>query len=189
MTVNKCSIDWKFIGDREGFRTEGYVPSDKSGVTIASGFDLGQIDLQHLKTVLNQDLMASTIKMLTPYLGFKGDAARKLLHKHPLELTTAQCYYLDTLVFKKHYEACKKEYNDHSDFSFDFLDTPKQTAIMSVSFQYGSLKKKCPKFFKSITKGLWKEAVEELRNFGDAYAPRRKLEADLLESSLKKEIK
>ena len=38
-------IDFDFIKDREGFETKGYVPDpegSQSGVTIASGFDLGQ---------------------------------------------------------------------------------------------------------------------------------------------------
>ena len=38
------NIDWDFILEQEGFRLKGYVPdakNSKSGVTIASGFDLG----------------------------------------------------------------------------------------------------------------------------------------------------
>ena len=38
MTTN---IDWDFISSLEGKGiTQGYVPSDNSGVTIATGFDL-----------------------------------------------------------------------------------------------------------------------------------------------------
>ena len=38
-------IDFTFIEKLEGYRLEGYVPdaeNSQSGVTIASGFDLGQ---------------------------------------------------------------------------------------------------------------------------------------------------
>ena len=38
------NINWDFILEQEGFETTGYVPdadNSKSGVTIASGLDLG----------------------------------------------------------------------------------------------------------------------------------------------------
>ena len=46
------NIDFDFILEQEGFETEGYVPdaeNSKSGVTIASGFDLGARVLEDLK--------------------------------------------------------------------------------------------------------------------------------------------
>ena len=46
------NIDWDFILEQEGFETTGHVPDAKksnSGVTIASGFDLGARKLSDLK--------------------------------------------------------------------------------------------------------------------------------------------
>ena len=46
------NIDWDFILEQEGFETTGHVPDVKksnSGVTIASGFDLGARKLSDLK--------------------------------------------------------------------------------------------------------------------------------------------
>ena len=38
-----AQIDWAFIGSLEGEAIpKGYVPSDSSGVTVATGVDLGQ---------------------------------------------------------------------------------------------------------------------------------------------------
>jgi type VI secretion system secreted protein VgrG len=45
-------IDFSFIGQLEGNKTEGYVPdpeNSNSGVTIASGFDIGQHQLMSWK--------------------------------------------------------------------------------------------------------------------------------------------
>lgn len=49
------SIDYKFLSQLEGgSKTAGYVPAaavSKSGVTIATGFDLGQRDEADLKKI------------------------------------------------------------------------------------------------------------------------------------------
>src|SRR6056300_1160432 len=71
------NIDWDFIGVKEGKRIlSGYVPKTKnmkSGVTIATGFDLGQRNLSDLAG-LPQDI----IDILTPYLGIKGANAAEI---------------------------------------------------------------------------------------------------------------
>jgi len=41
MEQKNFNINWKFISEKEGGQwTNGYVPSENSGVTIATGFDL-----------------------------------------------------------------------------------------------------------------------------------------------------
>jgi len=182
------SVDWDFIRNLEGFSKKGYVPVDhaggiESGVTICAGFDLGQ---HSKKDMYIFNLSLNLLTKLIPYCGLKGFTAKEYLSKHPLTLTDDEANELDIKVHKTYYDAIQQEYNTNSDYSFAFLDSAKQTVIMSVGFQYGSLKKRCPTFFKYVTKGLWENAVKELRDFGDAYTPRRLKEATLLESSLKK---
>ena len=69
-------IDFGFIKELEGFRLTGYVPKEKgkelgtSGVTIASGFDLGAHNINDLAG-LPEDL----IQKFSPYLGLKGKEA------------------------------------------------------------------------------------------------------------------
>ncbi len=53
------NIDWSYIKEQEGFETTGYVPKNKdgsamghSGVTVASGFDLGSRTPESLKDCL-----------------------------------------------------------------------------------------------------------------------------------------
>jgi len=181
------TIDWDFIRKLEGFSKEGYVPYEgHSGVTVGAGFDLGQRDKAGLYS------MGFSLPLLTkllPYCGLKDQAAEDLLFTKPLRLNDSEAAELDEKVKKVYAKAIEEEYNAYSDFTFCMLDSAKQTVITSVGFQYGSLKKRCPTFFEYVTKGMWKKAVAELRDFGDAYATRRLKEADLLESSLKKETK
>jgi Bacterial toxin homologue of phage lysozyme, C-term len=75
-------IDYKFIAEREGGRkTKGYVPAavvSSSGVTVATGFDLGQrneSDLTRLK------LSTFLVAKLKPYLGKKKKEAQEYLKK------------------------------------------------------------------------------------------------------------
>jgi GH24 family phage-related lysozyme (muramidase) len=177
----KCSIDWDFIESLEGTRTSGYIPSKKSGVTIGSGFDIGQ----HSKAELySLDLPLPLLNKLLPYVGLEGFKAQEVLDKKPLSLTKEEVQELEEKSRKTYKEAVEEEYDTHSDFKFAFLDSAKQTVIMSVAFQYGSLKTACPRFFGMITNGHWTEAVAELRHFGDSYRSRRLKEANLLEASL-----
>ena len=179
-------VDWSFIRSLEGFERKGYVPQDtdgpvQSGVTVAMGFDLGQ---QTQTSIAKYEFSLPLLKKLLFYVGVKGSQAKGKLKQIALNLTDAELIELDEKVREVYYSLIEKEYNDNSDFSFSFLDGKKQTVIVSVAYQYGSLKKRCPKFFEAVTKGLWKVAASELDDFGDAYPIRRKKEAALLRSSL-----
>lgn len=185
MSLSKFNLDWDFISELEGkLIAKGYVPmSGHSGVTIASGFDIGNHSIQDLVDMrLPQDLVTK----LHIYTEVKGDQAVKVLNEKPLFLNQDELNELDTCVKQYYAENVEHEFDTNATHELKFcdLDQPKQTVICSVSFQYGSLKKKCPQFFRAITQGLWKAAVEELQNFGDAYKQRRLKEAALLKSSL-----
>ena len=96
-------IDYNFISDREGGRKLfAYVPDSRdsrSGVTVATGFDLGQrneADLVKLK------LSKALINKLKPYLGMKSKCAATALKKKPLMLNAAQANEIDKLVKSTH---------------------------------------------------------------------------------------
>ena len=68
------NIDFDFIKENEGFELQGYVPVDKnneplghSGVTIASGFDLGQRGPRDIKGFYKE-----LKNKLFPYLVLQG---------------------------------------------------------------------------------------------------------------------
>lgn len=184
MTNKQVNIDWNFIEELEGaLITNGYVPSSgTSGVTIASGYDIGQHSISDLVDLgIGEDLVIK----LVPYTEIKGEQAEKKLAQYPLFLTAVEVNTVNFAVQNYYAEQTASEYNQNSEFVFQDLDREKQTVICSVAFQYGSLKNRCPRFFSQITKGLWKAAVDELDEFGDKYPTRRHKESLLLLSSLK----
>ena len=183
--LGQVKIDYKFLSDLEGgCRTDGYVPAagdSKSGVTIATGFDLGQCSADDLNAL---GLPLSLNALLQPYLGKKTVDAQAALKKAPLKITPAQAADIDLRVKKNHTKEIMARY-DFSAGGVKFVDLPPQaqTVIMSVSFQYGvNLAKRTPKFWKAAIKQDWDECIKILDNFGDDYPTRRRKEADLLEA-------
>lgn len=79
------------------------------------------------------------------------------------------------------------EDNYDADSGLDFLSLSGgvQTAIVDLSYQYGTgLSTAAPNFWNDVTTGNWTAAVNELRDFGDDYPTRRGLEAGLIQNDL-----
>lgn len=185
------NIDYKFLSDLEGgSKTTGYVPAagvSKSGVTIATGFDLGQRSETDLK---NLKLSVALINKLKPYLGKKSKDAADLIKTKPLIITSEEAKSIDKAVKSAHVASLKQKYSasPHNTAKKDFFSLPAeaQTVIASVSFQYGvNLNTAAPKFWKAASAQDWTETVKILKSFGDAYPTRRKKEAALLEKITK----
>jgi len=177
-------IDYSFIEQLEGSECTGYVPdpeNSNSGVTIASGFDIGQRYVEELEEAFTQELSDKLI----PYVGFKKQEAVDFLAKNPLKISEKEvvdinCYShssAECLLITRWHEST-------STCTFEQLASPCQTVIASVAFQYGNLAKRTPNFWQQITEQRWADAIENLRNFGDRYTQRRNIEADLLEDWL-----
>ncbi len=186
-------INWAFIRELEGFFLEGYIPLDldavdrnPSGVTIGAGFDLGQHSTRDLH---NMGLSDNLFDKLFGYCNFTGQLATSILAERPLRLTVEEGEELTLKVRAKHLKELKRLYNSNSEMSFCGLSPEQQTVIASVAFQYGNLKKACPKFFKYVIIGDWKSVIKELSDFGDSYQTRRTKEWKYLHNSLTKENK
>jgi hypothetical protein len=172
------AIDWKMIATLEGARIlTGYVPdpgASKSGVTIATGFDLGQradADLMDLPNALRV--------RLHDYLHLRGPKAVEMLRAHPLEITPAEADLLDAKA-QAETETMLRALLP----GFDQMPDAVQTVAASVSLQYGSLRTECPKFFALLQGRDWRGMAEELDDFGDAYTMRRHKERDYLKARL-----
>jgi len=181
-------IDYDFISKLEGGRqTTGYVPvadTSQSGVTIATGFDLGQRNDNDLNAL---NLPQSLVEKLKPYLGKKRTDAEEFLKKHPLTIEDADAQKIDKAVKKDHTQKLNLKYSasPHNKKKIAFFSLPSeaQTVIASVSFQYGL--NGTPIFWKAVSSQNWEKAIKELRNFCDKYPTRRKKEAKLLEKIIK----
>jgi len=180
------NINWDFILEQEGFETTGYVPdaeNSKSGVTIASGFDLGARKESDLKG-LPEDIIA----LLTPFLGFTGAEASEIAPN--LKVSEDQAKIINEFAKSTELAKLKTKWQNATGTNFDDLPTEQATVLTSVAFQYGDLESRTPNFWKQTTSGDWVGAYKNLLNFGDRYESRRLNEAQLLWGSgtLKKSI-
>jgi hypothetical protein len=178
-------IDFNFISKLEGGRrTTGYVPNpegSRSGVTIGTGIDLGQMGESDLEQF---DFPSELKDKLRPYLGKIKFEAVDLLDTMPLHVTDEEAELIDKEVKSRFVRDLERKFNDSATTRFDELLDGVQTVIASVAFQYGDLRRGTPNFWRQITTGDWQGAYRNLRDFGDDYSTRRNQEADLLKSSL-----
>ena len=193
-----AGVDWNFVEGREGVRRlDGYMPTDNgkadgkvvgdSGVTVASGFDLGQHSPSDLKAM---GLYQGLIDRLTPYMkpGLRREAAQKFLKDNPLAISDEEARMIDRRAQIKSYDDLAGRYNAATRNAYGptgaprFQDLPQgaQTAIADVAFQYGSLAAQTPNFWRQVTSGQWQGAYDNLMHFGDDHETRRKEDAGLI---------
>jgi hypothetical protein len=175
------AIDWSFIASLEGAGIlKGYVPvpeTSNSGVTIATGVDLGQVSARELD---RWPIDPALKDRLRPYCGLRKFAAVAFCKAHPLTITKAEGEQIDGYVHSSHMQRIAALYESKSGVRFAELPDRAQTVIVSVGFQYGDLPSRCPNFWRLCLARNWSGVIAELRNFGDAYGPRRRMEADYL---------
>jgi hypothetical protein len=175
------NVDFNFIEDREGFEIIGKVPdaeNSKSGITIASGFDLGARKLSDLN-----GLPKEIINKLKPFLNLKGNEA--VSKAKELKITKEEGRIINQFAKKQAITRIRKLWKKTTGESFDLLTTEQATVVASVAFQYGNLETATPNFWKYVTSNEWQKAYNELMDFGDRYTTRRKEEAKLLLKYLK----
>jgi len=187
-------VDFGFIGNLEGGQwLKGYVPNpagSQSGVTIATGFDLGARNSNDLQSL---GLPATLVNKLSRYCNKTRFIAKEYLTKNPLTITKEEADRIDTASKKSALDMLVARYDKAIPrtsqlLRFEQLPSEAQTVIASVAFQYGDLATRTPRFWKTVTEQRWQAAINELRNFNDAYGPRRGSEADLLSKVLNSRV-
>lgn len=156
----------------ESTETVGYVPSvGDSGVTIGTGFDLGQFNETELK---NMGLDSTLIATLKPYLGLKKDAAKAKLKSNPLQLSASVVADMDNKVWGYEVDKAISKYEKNTGFAWDNLPNEVQDSLLIQSFQLGD------KLYKYKSGGKYKETdfTKQLRDSalsGDYTAPAQNL--------------
>tara|TARA_R100001463_G_scaffold2479_2_gene10473 strand:- start:476 stop:1081 length:606 start_codon:yes stop_codon:yes gene_type:complete len=190
MSENKeFNIDWNFIAKKEGGQwTNGYVPSENSGVTIATGFDLKMKTADDLKAM---GIPEPLINKLIIFTGISGSEAKE--KAKDLQITSEEANLIDKNSKRWYANKIAEKYFEVSNGkNFKDLTMAQQTVITSVGFNHGvSFTRKDGKqmdFIKQAAEGDWTAMIANLRNFGDnpILKPRRLDEANYLEDSLKK---
>lgn len=174
-------VDWRFITNQEACRLVGYVPegSDESGVTIATGVDLGQQGPTFLL-----GLPAGLPSRLRPYLGKKGEEARQALAAAPLAVSQGEGLALDGKARSELLDPLQAHFLQASGEALEAQIPAAQTVLASVCWQYGTPWTRCPRFWALAVARDWGGVVKELENFGDAYPSRREREAAYLQKAL-----
>mgnify|MGYP003115408629 CR=1 FL=1 len=113
----------------------GNVPAtqtDKSGLTVGLGFDIGQFDLKELQSF---GFSNNLIKKMTPYLGLRGQTARS---KHGTDmqwaLTDQELDEVNKHILTKSIDKFNKEYPEYT--KVDPLDY----AVLYSAYHNGGLK-------------------------------------------------
>ena len=182
-------VNWSFISQLEGGRRLiGYVPASEageSGVTVATGIDLGRYPPSAIDAMRIPDEMKGKLKL---YAGLKGEAAAAALSAHPLGLTSAEAEALDDAAKKPIVQQVIASYNaavqDKGGLErFERLPEAAQTVIASVALHTGeNMPLKMPRFWECVCAEDWPAAVAELEQHGDSHHARHKREAELLQS-------
>ncbi len=185
----KVSIDHEFIGLLEGSTKHGYVPNpetSQSGVTIATGFDLGARNIKDLMALGFSD---SLINKLSPYLGLKKYDAKSFLNDFPLSINDEELSVITKAVKESENNKIISLYNKNSKVEFKCLPAQAQTVIASVAYQYGYLPTKAENFWKQAITQDWEGMYKNLMKFGDLYVTRRHAEAKLIKEILNDKTK
>jgi GH24 family phage-related lysozyme (muramidase) len=202
-TVPQIRVDRTFIKKEEGRQaTTGYVPpitvktpdgqkktiySPKSGVTIATGFDLHGRTIKGLKALgFDRDI----IQRLKPYLSkdLVGIAAANVAAQ--LKISKSQAEKIDDYIFK--YTVSKIESKFDRDVSYaKFRQMPAeiQTALADLAYNFGpnlSARSGTPGLWRQVIAGDWKAVVTNLRTGFKGQTRRRGREADLIEKALRR---
>jgi GH24 family phage-related lysozyme (muramidase) len=184
ISITHTRIDRGFIREMEGSSLKGYVPlvdTTNSGVTIAHGFDLGQLSLREFDNLpLDENLRVK----LRPYVGLKKYTALSFLQQHPLSISNAELTELNLIAANEILQPLVKYYDRASKESFLDLPPAAQTAVFSYAYQNGPFfmfQPQSKKLWECFVTQNWKKASKQLRKFS-LYQSRRVSEANLLSS-------
>ena len=161
-------------------KPEKYTAIGVSGVTIATGCDLGQTDIPSLKGYGVPDAL---IEKLQPYIGLKKTTAISKLSERPLTIDMEEAQLLDTCVHTGYLERYVRPAFDRAAcFAFDDLPKQAQAVVFSVCFQKGcgGVRRDWPKTWAYLTTRNWPAASRELLTGFKDYKLRRTMEGNLL---------
>lgn len=171
-----CGCQFASTGRPGAFRAMG-----ASGVTIATGCDLGQTDAA---TLAAYGLDKFVVSLFAPYFGKRRDAALAALHSRPLLVEAEQAAATDRAVHAGYLNRnVIPAYEKASGLKFADQPAEAQAVIMSVCFQKGcaGVARDWPKLWSRLISRDWSGAARELATGFTQYAERRRKEGRLLE--------
>ncbi len=150
----------KFEG---GQKLEAYPPPAKgSGVTVATGIDLGQRSSAELKDL---GLPDSLIEKVSPYLGKKDSTAKNYLKSNPLELSQDEADLLDSAISQKISSQVSDKYYEATGQELSDLPEEAKIVLESLAYNFGpNLDQKLPTLWSHVTNNDWEGVQDFLIN-------------------------
>lgn len=162
-----------------------HIPMGISGVTIATGIDLGQ---QSARVMGKAGIPALNFVVFLPYLGKRKKDAVMALYEKPLKISKEEADILDNAMTGHYLELTASRYErDAGSGAFSTLPWQAQAVIHSILFQRGTgSPKNFPNTWKAFVSRNWKDASSRLcnRSLWDGYQNRRNQEGLLLRELL-----
>jgi len=161
-------------------------PLGASGVTVATGVDLGQ---QTRRGLLSMGISERTVAALAPYIGLKKTEAVERLRAAPLALTPEQVAEIDNAVHNRYIEEAALLFGPDA-----FAAAPKEAQAVAVSlhYQFGEPRRPASPAlalaWEAMRLGKYVRAAAYLRDANlwsephRAYMNRRRQEAAILEA-------
>ena len=181
--TNGTAVDFSYLSRWEGDQyLRGYVPFIKgvtagaSGLTVATGFDVGQISEMELSRLA---LRPETGPKLAPFAGIRftgktrAQVAATVVKRGPVPvLTKPEADTADLVIHGKHLSAAVTSWNARRKPGvpeFKALPVPWQTVLFSRTFHQGTGMPDtavAQPFYTAATAGRWAVAVTALQNYG-----------------------
>lgn len=155
----------------------GHTPIGASGVTIATGLDLGQ---QSRTDLIRFGITGELQDRLAPYLGKTKYRALDALHDMPLSITDAECDAINRGVHEDYIRRAAALYDRSSSLPFAAIPAAAQTVIVSLFYQCGKPSRYPAGVWDALTAGKWPEAARLLKADTSRYRLRRRDEGALL---------
>jgi hypothetical protein len=190
--AKKPKIDYKVIATLEGGqKLKAYIPNNngkvigKSGVTVATGVDLGQ----HRKSAMMKwDIPKSLRNKILPYAGKKKNEALEYLREHPLEITKEEATALDRVLHSNILADLVSWYDrDTKGSRFGELPEEAQTVLFSATYNMGYVPKAAPRFWGKMIEQDWEGASKLLQAWptsSKGLKNRREREGEYLEAAI-----
>jgi hypothetical protein len=150
--------------------THGYVPpAGRSGVTIGTGFDVGQWHARDLRRKLG--LPEELAQRLDPYTGRIRDDAVAELRRNPLAVTRDEANVIDQAVHRYFVESTRDTWDAHRGAAtpaYDELSSAQQTVLFSRTYHQGVGMRTtavAQNFYHAAQRNDWDAAERHLRNY------------------------
>ena len=161
---------------------DGYDPIGQSGVTIATGLDLGQ---QNRTSLIMYGITGDLQDKLAYYLGKTRYRAIEALHDAPLCINDAECDVIDAGVQAAFTRMAARAFDTAAGpdaTHFENIPAEAQTVIVSLFYQLGGTWNRYfpTSLWAALTSCRWTDAAAILRADTSPYQARRHSEARIL---------